>query len=96
MSAEVLRRAASGYKPFLGQAPLSAEDRADLQQRTLEDIKASGPVVAPASAPLSPDAPPDTYPEFLAWAFKFGAVRPVDMKAAAELWQQHRKNLAVA
>lgn len=89
-----LRRAAGGYKPFLGLAPLSPQDRIDLAMPTLEDYTSGAVKVAAealAETPTIP-APPETYKEFLAWAFKHGGAKSLTEAAAA--WREHREALA--
>lgn len=91
-SSEVLKRARDGYKPFLGMAELSSQDRADLRLRTLQDLK-SAPKSAPVVEPTG-SLPPDTYPEFLKWAF---ARNPkTTMAEVAAEWREHRDALTGA
>jgi hypothetical protein len=94
-SSTILKRAKAGDRSLLGFEALSVADRIALRLATLADAKAA-PVGTPTPAPTSADAPPDTYPAFISWAFKSGAVEPGDLKAAAALWKEHRKALTDA
>lgn len=94
-SVEVLQKARGGYLPFLGLAPLSAQDRADLKMRTLDDLK-QGPAVSELkpSQQEDPSLPPDNYPDFVKWAFK--GKHATTMTEVGKLWKDHREALSGA
>jgi hypothetical protein len=95
-SVPVLKRAMAGDKGLLGLSILTQQDRVDLGMETVEDLKA-GAQIPEASSPRPDDlTPPDAYPAFVGWAFRTGAAPKGDLKAAAELWATHRKNLQAA
>lgn len=87
-SSEVLRKAQQGYQPFLGLAPLSAHDRADLKIRTLTDLKA-GPAPVEVEHKAVEAGPPDTYQDFVKWSMSRGEAKT--LTEAAALWRTHRE-----
>lgn len=93
-SSDVLKRAKAGYKPFLGLAPLSAADRADLRMRTLEDLKAGPAPVELKASQTASTLPPETYPEFVKWAFEGGHAKT--MTEVGKLWRDHSEALSGA
>ena len=95
-SSSVIRQAMAGDRQYLGLEPLDREHREALGIVTLEDTRHIG--AAPATVPMPTAAtaetplPPDTYPEFLRWAFQHGGCKG-DMAKAAKLWNEHRDSL---
>lgn len=73
----VLRRAKAGYKPFLGLAPLSRQDRSDLGEETYEDMQNADPLPAQGQEP-------EQYHEFIQWSMK---ERGVSFKEALDQWK---------
>jgi hypothetical protein len=76
---EAIDAAKSGDRRLLGFEPLTKVERTLLSALTLEDMK----------TPTTPTT--ETYQEFVSRAMASGMVPPGDLKAAAALWQEHRK-----
>lgn len=89
-SSEAIRLAKDGDRRLLGFEPLTKADRVLLRQQTLDDMRGGSTHAAKT------DLPPDTYQEFVGWAMRNGSVPAGDLKAAAALWQEHRKHLQAA
>lgn len=92
-SSEALKRAKGGEKGLLGMEPMTQEQRALLKMQTLEDLKAPLPKKAEEHAPVT-SGPPDTYQEFVRWAF--ATEKGMDLTKVAALWKDHRANLQAA
>lgn len=94
-SIEVITAAMQGDRGFLGLEPLTPKHRAMLNMSTIEDLKAGATMPeAPVTRDLS--TPPESYKEFIRWAYETGAAPPGDLKRVGELWQAHRANLQAA
>ena len=90
-ASDVLRTAAAGNQPLLGFTPLTQRERELLKIPTIADLKA-GPM--PAPTPANDAVIPETYKDFIAWAFRTGAA--TNLKEAAALWSEHKANLTAA
>src|SRR5207248_5684846 len=90
-ASDVLRMAAAGNQALLGFTPLTQRERELLKIPTIADLRA-GPMPAPKAVPAG--VVPETYKEFVAWAFATGA--GATMKEVAALWKEHRANLTAA
>lgn len=93
-SIEVVEAARDGDRQFLGLEALDREHRAAIAQLTLADLKAMPAVPKAPEITGDEDTVPDNYQDFLKWAFKKGGAK--DLKQAAQLWSEHRKNLVEA
>jgi len=85
-SVAVLRKAAAGYRPFLGLQELSAQDRLELDRVTMADYQA-GVTLTPEVG----EGPPATYQEFVKWTMQTGQAKNLGESAA--LWRTHRELL---
>lgn len=93
---EALRAAQAGDKALLGLSPMGPKERAMLGAQTLEDLREFVLQEAGRSQQKADDVPPSEYQAFVGWCFRTGACPKGDLKKAAELWAEHRKNLQPA
>ena len=82
----------SGDLQFLGLEPLDKEHREALGIITLEDTRHIGDAPATVGMPKAELAnvpePPETYAEFVKWAFQHAGCK--DLTTVAKLWQEHK------
>lgn len=91
-SSTVLKLAQSGDKQFLGFEKLDTEHREalGLAREDAQQIAAAAKAKVTVSAGGIP-APPDTYPDFISWAFRYQGVK--DFGQGAQMWREHKAAL---
>lgn len=93
-SSDVLRAAQQGHRGFLGLTEMTMDDRAALKKLTLRDLKAGAGLQSSVAGTEAPPAPPETYKEFIQWAYRFGGAKTLPEVGA--MWQKHREALNAA